>query len=136
MESKIAAQWLQNFAATANQHDFAAHMNTISRKVQLFGVPGFEVINYDDWSSQCEHEFAEQTLKSVSYEGLDVVTMTPLKIMFKTFERVEANDGTVNEAGVEMLIQKELDDTWRLVQQRVLPPEEVAFDQRRKPSGA
>lgn len=109
-------------------------MNTISRTVQLFGVPGFEVINYADWSNQCEHEFAEKTLQSVAYAGLDVVTMTPLKIMFKTFERVEAKDGTVNEAGVEMLIQKELDDTWRLVQQRVLPPEEVAFDQRRKPS--
>lgn len=110
-------------------------MNMISRKVQLFGVPGFEVINYDDWSRQCEHEFAEKVLQSVAFQGLDVVTLTPLKIMFKTFERVEAKDGAVNEAGVEMLIQKELDEVWRLVQQRVLPVEEVAFDQqRRKPS--
>lgn len=135
MESKIAAEWLQNFARTANEHDFAAHMNLISRKVQLFGVPGFDVIGYDDWSRQCEHEFAERVLQRVAYEGLDVVTMTPLKIMFKTFERVEANDGTVNASGVEMLIQKELDDTWRLVQERVLPDEEVEFDRNKRMPG-
>lgn len=58
--------------------------------------------------------------------------MTPLKIIFNVRARRSARDGTVNEAAVEMPIRKELADTWRLVQERVLSTEEVAFDQRRR----
>jgi len=41
--------------------------------------------------------------------------------------RIGAN-GTTNIRGVEMVIEKEVDDKWRLVQQRVLSPEEVTHD--------
>ena len=37
-------------------------------------------------------------------------------------------DGTTNIHGVEMVIEKEADDKSRLVQQRVLSPEEVTRD--------
>ena len=33
------------------------------------------------------------------------------------------------EAGVEMLLDKEEDGKWRLVQERILPPDETAHDQ-------
>ena len=61
-------------------------MNLISKKVRVFGVPGFEVIDYNDWAAQCRHEFTAGLLKRVSYEGMQVRAMTPGRVMFKTKE--------------------------------------------------
>ena len=126
-----ARQFLDEMAMTANAHDFDAHMNLISKQVGVFGVPGFDVIGYQDWYNQCQHEFANKLLKRVSYQGLNVIAETPDRIMFKSIETVEANDGTSNTSGVEFIIQKEDDGQWRVSQERILPDDELENDRRR-----
>lgn len=128
MESKNAKDMLEQLALTANAGDYAAHMDLISQQVSVFGVPGFEVIGYDDWARQCKHEFAAGLLKQVSYAGLRVVTLTPGNVLFKTTETVEGTDGTVNRQGIEILIRKEDDGKWRIVQERILADDEMEFD--------
>ena len=44
-------------------------MAIISKKVKVYGVPGFEVVGYDDWFRLCEKEFKEQLIKYVNDEG-------------------------------------------------------------------
>lgn len=131
MDSRNAKEMLEALARTANAHDFAAHMDLISPAVNVYGVPGFEVIGYDDWARQCRHEFEQGPLKQVSYQGLHVVSMTPGKVLFKTTETVQGTDGTVNRHGVEILIRKEADARWRVTQERILPAEEMEYDSRR-----
>jgi hypothetical protein len=98
-DSRVAREWLRASARTANEKDYAAHMNLISRKVRAFGVPGIEVIGYDDRARQCKHEFETGVFKNVSYSGMKVQVMTPGRVMFKTVETVEANDGAVQAHG-------------------------------------
>ena len=128
MPENIARQWLTDAASTANNKNYEAHMNLISRNVSLQGVPGFDNIGYDDWAAQCKHEFDNNILKSVSYDGFKLIADTDTRIMFKTFESVEATDGTINAQGIEVLLEKEADGVWRLVQERVLPDDETAHD--------
>lgn len=126
-----AHEFLDLMAASANKHDLNKHMNLISKDVSVFGVPGFEVIGYQDWFSQCEHEFANKLLKGVSYQGLNVLAETPERIMFKSIETVEASDGAVNVNGIEFIITKESDGEWRVTQERILPEDELENDKRR-----
>lgn len=126
-----AQQFLDRMAATANALDLDAHMELISKDVSVFGVPGFDVIGYDDWYNQCKHEFDNRLLKQVSYKGLNVLAQTPDKIMFKSVETVEGADGTVNTNGIEFIIQQEDDGVWRVSQERVLPEDELESDIRR-----
>ena len=128
MSQSIAEQWLLDIAHTANAKDFTAHMDLISKRISLHGVPDFETIGYEDWARQCQYEFENNILKSVRYDGFKLVADASDRIMFKTFETVEAMDGTINAQGVEMLLEKEDDGKWRLVQERVLPPDEAAHD--------
>ena len=128
MSQSIAEKWLLDSAHTANAKDFTAHMDLISKRISLHGVPDFETIGYEDWARQCQYEFENNILKSVRYDGFKLVADTSERIMFKTFETVEAMDGTINAQGVEMLLEKEDDGKWRLVQERVLPPDEAAHD--------
>jgi len=126
-----AQQFLDRMADTANALDFEAHMDLISKDVSVFGVPGFDVIGYDDWYNQCKHEFESGLLKQVNYKGLNVLAETPDRIMFKSMETVEGSDGTVNTSGIEFIIQKEDDGVWRVSQERVLPEDELESDIRR-----
>ena len=126
-----AQEFLDHMAETANALDFDKHMNLISKDVSVFGVPGFDVIGYDDWFNQCKHEFENKLLKQVSYKGLNVLAETPDRIMFKSMETVEGVDGTVNSSGIEFIIQKEEDGVWRVSQERVLPQDELENDMRR-----
>ncbi len=126
-----AQQFLDQMAQTANALNLDSHMNMISRDVSVFGVPGFEVIGYDNWFKQCQHEFENKLLKQVSYKGLNVLAETPDRIMFKSLETVEGSDGTVNTSGIEFIIQKEEDGQWRVSQERVLPEDELESDIQR-----
>lgn len=123
--------FLDAMASTANELNFDEHMNLISKEVSVFGIPGFEVIGYQDWFNQCQHEFENKLLKNVSYKGLSIVTETSDRIMFKSIETVEGSDGETHSNGIEFIIQKEDDGQWRVSQERILPEDELENDQRR-----
>jgi ketosteroid isomerase-like protein len=128
MGLEIAQRWLEDLEQSANEKDYQAHMDLISRQVSVFGIPGFDVIGYEDWARQCKHEFENNILKQVSYGPMKIVAHAPGRVMFKTIEKVEATDGTSNTNGVEIIIQKEDDGKWRVPQERVLPEDEVRHD--------
>jgi hypothetical protein len=127
----IVQEFLDHMASTANALDLEQHMNLISRDVGVFGVPGFDVIGYDDWYNQCRYEFENRLLKQVSYKGLNVLAQTPDRIMFKSIETVVGSDDTTSTSGIEFIISKEADDLWRVTQERVLPEDELENDIRR-----
>jgi len=117
---QIAEQWLTHAAESAGQKDLAAHMGMISTRVSVQGVPGFDSIDYDKWYAQCSHQFENSMIKSIAYKGFNLVSSTETQILFTVFEVVVGADGTLNEQIVEMSLEKEDDDVWRLVQERVL----------------
>ncbi len=121
----IAQEWLDASAKTATDKDFEAHFNLISKKVRVTGVPGFEQgVSYDDWARQSEKEFKENVLQKVTYDGLKMSAHNETQIMFKTMESVFANDGTHRSHGVEILLQKEEDGVWRVIQERLMTHDE------------
>jgi hypothetical protein len=121
MNRAFAQNFLSRFAQTAIARDHVAHMKMISKKVRLYGVPGHEVITYEDWSQQCAHEFAQGLMESISYLGLEIKLETETLICVETHETIEAKDGTEHNHRLEIFIEREDDGEWRLVQERILP---------------
>ncbi len=126
---QIAKDWLNNIIKTVADKDLDAHLDLISRKVNLTGIPGFDNIGYDDWANQCKHEFENNLIKQISYTGFKLRVNTNNRIMFKTYETVEATDNTVSAQGIEVVIEKEPDGKWRVIQERILPEDESRHDQ-------
>lgn len=125
MGEDVINQWLDEVSRTVAAHDHAAHMALISRDVSLLGVPGYDNIGFEDWSRQCEYEFANGLIQRVDYGKARIRVVTDKRIMFMTHEVVTANNGDVNAQGIECLLEKEDDGRWRLVQERILPEEET-----------
>lgn len=122
---KIAQTWLDECCYTIQSYNHTAHMNLISKDVLVYGVPGFDVIGYDDWFSQCEHEFSEKLIAQASYEGLKIRQSNDKQIMFLTQETVRATDGAVDTHPIEIVLSQETDDKWRVTQERLLSTEEA-----------
>ncbi len=117
---QIAEQWLSRAAESAAQKDLKGHMGMISKRVSLQGVPGFDNIDYDAWYKQCRHQFENAMIKSIGYKGFNLISATETQIKFSVFETVVGEDDTLNEQIVEMSLENEDNDVWRLVQERVL----------------
>jgi hypothetical protein len=128
MSEAIAKSWLSDSADTANNKQFKAHMDLISKRVSVKGVEGFDNIDYDAWYRVCEKEFAQGILKCVRYDGLKMITSTETKVQFKTYEVVEATDATINAHGIEVWLELESDAKWRLVKERIMSDEETRED--------
>ncbi len=124
----IAHQWMADSARTASAHDFDSHMDLISKKVTVRGVPDVELVNYDAWAKQCHKEFTSKLIEQVSYRGFKFIVASDERIMFKTVETIKTSEGKSNENGLEVVLEKEDDGKWRVRQERILPPEEVAHD--------
>ena len=122
---EIIKTFLSDMAQTASQHDLEKHMNLISKQVEVFGVPGFETISYDDWFRQCENEFKEKLIKSVTYENIDIIDSDESIIMFKTIEHIETKDKAKKTSNVLIAITNEDDGKWRVTQERILPTDEL-----------
>ena len=117
---QIAEQWLTHAAESAGKRDLEDHMGMISKRVSVEGVPGFDSIDYDVWYKQCRHQFENAMIKSIAYKGFNLISATETRIIFTVFETVMGADGTLNEQIVEKSLEKEDDDVWRLVLERVL----------------
>ena len=116
----IAEQWLTEAAESAGNKDLQVHMGMISKRISVQGVPGFDNIDYDIWYKQCRHQFEMSMIKSIAYKGFNLISSTETQITFTIFETVVGTDGTLNEQIMEMLLEKEDDDVWRLVTERVI----------------
>jgi hypothetical protein len=127
MAVKIVENWLTQFVNTALEGDLARHMAMISRDVRVFGVPGFDVLEFDDWYRQCEHEFPQRLLADITYSTPHIRTADQERIMFKSLETSRSKDGNINRQAVEMLLQRD-EGNWKLQQMRLLPDDEARHD--------
>lgn len=121
----IAQQWMENCCQTIHNYDHSAHMNLISEDVQVLGVPGYEVIGYADWYSQCEYEFREKLIARASFDGLKIRQSDESKIMFLTNETIQTTDGTVDNHPIEVVLSREDDGAWRVTRERLLNQDEA-----------
>jgi len=116
----IIRQWMSASEETLARHDVAGHLALISKQVKVHGVPELDVIDYNDWAAQVEHEFKNQLVRSVKFHGDHIRAEKPDNIIFVTLEVITAADGTVINNGLEVVLNKESDGVWRVVQERIL----------------
>ena len=68
MSDRIVNDWLERFVGSTLSYDLGSHMAMISPEVLVFGVPGFDSLDYDDWYRQCECEFPQGLVTGLRYD--------------------------------------------------------------------
>lgn len=127
MSEQLVNDWLESFSSSALKYDLDSHMAHIAKDVAVFGVPGFDSLDYDDWYRQCEHEFPQQLIRDLQYSDPLIRAQNDQSILFKTLETAATNDGDSVTQPLELLIE-ERDGTWLLKQLRILGEDEARND--------
>ena len=116
----IIRKWMANSSETLSNYDVKGHLALISKEVKVYGVPEHEVIAYNDWAAQVEHEFNNKLIQTVEFRGDHIRVEKSGDIIFTTLEVITASDGQVINNALEVVLKKENDGVWRVIQERIL----------------
>ena len=121
----IIRQWMDDSSQTLANYDIAGHLALISKQVRINGVPKLGSIDYKGWAAQVEHEFTNKVIKSVAFHGDHIRAENSGEIMFVTREVITATDGKVINNNLEVMLKKEEDGVWRVIQERFMEKSEA-----------
>jgi hypothetical protein len=120
LTANIAEQWLDEMARSTNEQDFDALLDLLSDHIRLLGKSDRDTVDQEEWLRRRKLEFESHTPKQVSYAPPQMTANLPGRLMFRTVETVQNNNGTFRHCPVEIIIQREEDGKWRALQQRPL----------------
>lgn len=111
---KIAQQWLDEMAFTAATWNLDAHMQLVSRQVQVTGIPKVESIDYRGWHIRRKNEFENKLLHSLNYRLQTIHSHNDGQLHFSVEETMRAFNGKALIIDKEITLQREEDGHWRV----------------------
>ena len=118
-EMQVIYQWQDAMIKTIADKDLSNHMTLISKKVEVFGNPSKEHINYAGWYKRRKNEFEKQNVICISYNNTKIKTITQRRIIFNVNESIVGTDGRIITANLDVILEREDDEQWRLVEQNI-----------------
>lgn len=118
-EIQVIYKWQEAMSESVRNRDLPAHMALISKKVEVFGNPSKEHINYTGWYKRRKNEFEKHNVLCTSYANTRIKTITLRRIIFNVNESIVGTDGRVIMLNQDIILEREEDDTWRLVEQNI-----------------
>jgi len=118
-ETQVIYHWQEAMSKTIGNRDLPGHMELISKKVEVFGNPSKEHINYAGWYKRRKNEFEKGSVICVSYANTRIKTITLRRIIFNVNESIVGTDGRIIMLNQDVILEREDDDQWRLVEQTI-----------------
>jgi len=119
MSQDVILQWLDNMSKSVAMRDLEKHMSLISQTVQVYGIPGQSVIDYDAWRLRRRNEFQQNLLARLSYKLLKVKIQGLRRMAFQVEETMTASNGSKVILTEDIMLELEPDDRWRLVELKI-----------------
>lgn len=119
MPQHIAEDWLAALSASVENRDIDVHMALVSENVQVYGIPGIESLNYQQWKFRRHNEFCKNRLHGLRYKILCIKTDQTHRLGFEVEETMLATCGEAYIISKHILLEKEADDNWRVVEETI-----------------
>lgn len=119
MAKNIAEDWLNAISESVLNRDINEHMRLVSKKVQVYGLPGIESLNYKQWLYRRHNEFLHNRLLSLKYKLLRIKNDQQRRLGFEVEEQMVSTDGQAYIINKDILLECEKDDNWRVVEENI-----------------
>lgn len=116
---QIIHAWCMDMSDSIKQRNLDKHMSLISERVQVYGMPSKESINYKEWKHRRRNEFDKKELIAFNYEGIRIISSTQRRIRFSTTEKLLGQDGKMVILDKQILLEFEDEQAWRVVEENV-----------------
>lgn len=118
-EIRIIHGWLDAMADTIRLKDLNRHMDLVSKKVEVFGNPSKENINYAGWHKRRKNEFDNRSVVCASYANTKIKTITQVRIIFNVDESIVSTNGRIIALNKDVILEREDDGKWRVVEENI-----------------
>ncbi|VAW95799.1 hypothetical protein MNBD_GAMMA21-1550 [hydrothermal vent metagenome] len=122
-EHMIAEQtihaWCIDLSRSIQQQDIDKHMQLVSQRVQVYGMPTKDTINFRQWKSRRKNEFINDTLLAINFKEVRLISSTPKRLRFNTQETMLGKDGKMVLLDKNITLELEEDETWRVIEEKV-----------------
>ena len=119
MSQELILNWLDRISESVKKRDLDAHMELVSKKVLVYGIPDQESLGYYDWKRRRRNEFNNNRLASLTYNNLTIKTITLRRLGFLVTEIMQATTGQGVQIDKEIILEQESDNEWRVVEETV-----------------
>ncbi len=111
--------WCIDLSKSIKQQDIEKHMQLVSQRVQVYGMPTKDTINYRQWKSRRKNEFANDTLLAINFREMRLISSTPKRLRFNTQETMLGNNGKMVLLDKNITLEFEDDHSWRVIEEKV-----------------
>ncbi|MDH5181678.1 MAG: hypothetical protein OEZ39_06015 [Gammaproteobacteria bacterium] len=118
-EAQHIYTWLDRMAATVTNKQLPEHMELVSNKVEVYGNPSKEVINYMGWYKRRKNEFEKNSVICLTFSGVKIKTIAQRRIIFNVNETIAGTDGRILLMNKDVTLEREDDDQWRVVEENI-----------------
>ncbi|MFO7603248.1 MAG: hypothetical protein R6X06_05465 [Gammaproteobacteria bacterium] len=112
-------QWLQNMQRSVQDQDLEQHMALVSKRVQIYGLPRKEVVDYPQWRQRRHNEFRTRRLVALQHAHVKIKTLGLVRIAFNVDQSLIAKDGVVYIINKDIMLEKEADGVWRVIEETI-----------------
>jgi hypothetical protein len=119
MSQELILNWLNRMSESVKNRDLEAHMGLVSQKVKVYGIPNQETLGYQDWYRRRRNEFNNNRLANLSYNNLNIKTISLRRLGFQVTEIMHATNGQQIQINKEILLEQEEDNQWRVVEETI-----------------
>ncbi|VAX11228.1 hypothetical protein MNBD_GAMMA25-1684 [hydrothermal vent metagenome] len=119
MPQTIVGNWLKQLTRSVKTRDLDAHMRLVSERVQIYGLPGGQIIGYAQWKKRRYTEFSQAQLLALDYRLLNLKTITARRLGFHVEEIMQACNGMCIYIDKDIILEREQDEQWRVVEENI-----------------
>lgn len=119
MAQHIAEDWLNALSDSVKEKDINGHMRLVSKNVHVYGIPGIDILNYQNWLYRRHNEFLNNKLRSLQYKIIRIKNDQLRRLGFEVEEKMMATNGKVYIIKKDILLEREEDDNWRVVEETI-----------------
>lgn len=118
-ERKIVQQWLDDMKRSVQAQDLEQHMALVSKRVQVYGLPRQEVVDYTKWHNRRRNEFHTERLIAMHHGAIKVKNLGLVRLAFNVDQTLISSEGLVYIINKDIMLEKEEDGVWRVIEETI-----------------
>jgi len=118
-ETNTIHQWLDDMKCSVQAQDLERHMALVSKRVQVYGMPRKDIVDYQQWQQRRHNEFQTQRLISLQHGPVRVKTLGLVRIAFNVDQTLITKEGFVYIINKDIMLEKEADGVWRVIEETI-----------------
>jgi len=111
--------WCLDMSQSIKQAELNEHMQLVSKKISVYGMPSKGVIDYKEWRARRKYEFKNGSVIALNYQNIKLIGSTAKRLRFTASETMLGKDGKMVILDKNFTLELEKDGFWRVVEENV-----------------